>query len=267
MAGASPEIIYCQMATQMYESIVATIETALAAPQLIYRSFISILKRIFSLIYASIETAIIILEQQVLSILNVDALDLLDIKANFCEVLSQCDALVNLILSPDNTILGLTDAEKLQARQSFSDFEEIVCRTSLRSLLENYTDDLLDGIQEKLNELEQQLLNQDIFQLIEEYLEELRNIGILDLFDTLDPFFNCAFALCNFAVAATRKKEEFKDLLQVEKVEGRYYLVVSGFVEDVINKENELKVRIDNLRREINSKQPERGVPIDESLS
>jgi HPt (histidine-containing phosphotransfer) domain-containing protein len=267
MGAFSPEVIYCQMAEQIYEEIVATIKTALSIPQLAYRSFISILKRIFSVIYAAIETAIVIIEQQVLSILNVDALDLLDIKANFCEVLSQCEALIDFILAPDSTLLGLTDAQKIAARESFENFEELVCRTSLRSLLENYTDELLDRISEQLDALEQQLLDQDIFQLIEEYLEELRNLGILDLFDTLDPFFQCAFALCNFAVAGTRQKEEFQDLLQVQKTSGRYFLTVDPFVESIVEKDNDLKQRIANLRREILSKQPPRGVPVDETLS
>lgn len=267
MPAASPEIIYCQIATQIFEQTVALIETVLPIPQLIYRSFISNIKRIFSVIYAGIETAIIIIEQQVLAILNVDALDLLDIKANFCSTLAQCKALINIILSPDNSLLGLTDAEKLDAASNFESFEELVCKTSLRSLLENYTDDLLNEISDQLDKLERQLLDQDLFQLIEEYLEKLRNNGILDEMDKLDAFFDCGFALCNFAVAATRKKDEFQELLQVEKVGTRYFFAANDFIDEVFTKDEELRSRLARLRREILSKQPSRGIPVDQTIS
>lgn len=267
MPSVSPEIIYCQIATQLYQQVVALIEVALPVPQLLYRSFISNIKRINSIIYASIETAIVIIEQQLISILNIDALDLLDIKANFCTTLAQCDALVNIILSPSNDLLGLTLAEKIQAKASFEKFEELVCRTSLRSLFENFTDDLLDNISEQLDKLERQLLDQNLFQVVEEYLEKLRLNGILDEFDKLDDFLNCGFALCNFSVAATRKKEEFEELLQVEKVEGRYYLLVNDFIEETFAKDEELRTRLAKLRRDILLKQPSRGVPLDQTIS
>lgn len=261
---ANPEEIYCILLQDLFRSSVRIIEAAITAPLFIYRTFLNSLKRISSLLQYTVETDIYIIEQEIIKALAFDDIDLLKNNSDFCNVLRQCEALLNIILSPDNKLLGLTAEQKELVLTNEQQFEDLVCKQSLRNLFENYTDSLLADFDEQLDRLEDILNSYKIIDLIDKYLQNIQDTGILDLIDDLNKFNNCAFSLCDVSTMSENYKNDLAEKLGLEEQNGTWFVNFDEFINEIIEKQEELNRRINDIRLIIERRRVPRGVPVDQ---
>lgn len=262
---ADPEQIYCVLLQDIFRSSVRLIEVAITAPLFLYRTYRNSLKRIQGLLLFAVETQLIIIEQEIIKALSFDAISLAVTGSDFCTVLKACQALTDIILDDDNTLLGLTPAQKEAARTTEEFFDEYVCKLSLRNLFENYFAGISDEILSRLDELLGILNSFSILDTVDKYLQSLQDTGILDLIDGLNKFNNCAFSLCNVDAESANAKSDFASKLGITEQGGTWFVEVDDFLSDLLEKNTELNTRIANARLKVTNGRVTRGIPEDQT--
>lgn len=226
------EATYCKMLDTYYQGIVSTVELALAFPQMMAKRIIVFIKRLESVILATIE-------KQLLAIIELigNLKPFKDFNKNkkikaFCTALFKCQAAIQMLV--DIGTISQADAD------DFANFERLVCRVGLSDFIKNYLGSLLsslrtqaDELLDKANTWIEQLMNQFInpynsflggttpFPGTNRYLiiplTPTRTLtGIYEIMDALNAFAECGFAVCDFVTTAANKQDDWKTKLKID---------------------------------------------------
>lgn len=256
------EATYCKMLDTYYQGIVSTVELALAFPQMMAKRIIVFIKRLESVILATIE-------KQLLAIIELigNLKPFKDFNKNkkikaFCTALFKCQAAIQMLV--DIGTISQEDAD------DFANFERLVCRVGLSDFIKNYLGSLLsslrtqaDELLDKANTWIEQLMNQFInpynsflggttpFPGTNRYLiiplTPTRTLtGIYEIMDALNAFAECGFAVCDFVTTAANKQDDWKTKLKIDDSGNFADKWMNGMLEKADN--------IENYVNEINSK-------------
>jgi hypothetical protein len=252
------EATYCKMLDTYYQGIVSTVELALAFPQMMAKRIIVFIKRLESVILATIE-------KQLLAIIELigNLKPFKDFNKNkkikaFCTALFKCQAAIQMLV--DIGTITQADAD------NFANFERLVCRVGLSDFIKNYLGSLLsslrtqaDELLEKANTWLEQLMNQFInpynsflggmtpFPGTNRYLiiplTPTRTLtGIYEIMDALNAFAECGFAVCDFVTTAANKQDDWKTKLKVDDSGTFASKWMNGMLEKADNIENYVNI-------------------------
>jgi len=258
----SQSLLYCQILTAEYNSLVNTLETLIGIPQLALRALKGHIKRFEYVVLAFIEGQLEILEalanQMWDLIINATPFDRFDTK-NICALAYRCLALRRYFFPADDNT-GASDATAIQFipltirnslrnvtdTSTYENFDKYICKLGFRRTLRTFVNTILGEIQTKLDEL---LVTLGINR-IDEWIYDYRTLSLpfLRKLAELDKFFQCSFEICNFAQTALNKRSDISDRLLFERQATGWSVKIDDFILSAQKKEDSLRQRIDELR-------------------
>jgi hypothetical protein len=267
MSLVSPETLICTVMEQQYNAFMSIIDFAMSAPRVFLQILKSAIQAAAFLTLDVIRSAIIIIEQQIISALNLDGFDLSKTKKNFCQALWDCHVI-------KKTVYDIFNIDQ-DAEDNYEEFEAIVCGSGLRALFEGLTGEhLLEPLGEQLDGFLTDLtrINGKVLAAVDDYMYYLNNTDIpgiditfQELLAEIDKYAKCAFSTCNFALTSLNKKEDLESDMGVEVGENGLVMVLDMFT-DFTADMSFLTNKITTLRALINDNTPKRGVPPDEVM-
>lgn len=177
------------------------------------------------------------------SYLDLRKIDSSKARKSFCSLLYSCMPAVNKLIEFGVIPKALADEifgpnpvkqETLESfgiygvtiNSNFELFEYIACRLSVTTLLNNYIDNMINSLLvylqqfEKYLDLDFWLNNHYIGRLIQRKIAEYEALMsyILQIInDDVEPFMDCAFATCDFAVSTKNFLDDFGDKMDCER--------------------------------------------------
>jgi len=177
------------------------------------------------------------------SYLDLRKIDSSKARKSFCSLLYSCMPAVNKLIEFGVIPKGLADEifgpnpvkkETLESfgiygvsiNSNFELFEYIACRLSVTTLLNNYIDNMINSLLAYLQQFEKYLdldfwldnhyIGRLIKRKIAEY-EALMSYILQIINDDVEPFMDCAFATCDFAVSTKNFLDDFGDKMDCER--------------------------------------------------
>jgi hypothetical protein len=86
---------------------------------------------------------------------------------------------------------------------------------------------------------------------ISDYYAALGKTGIFENLDRLNKFMNCFFEACNFVQTAGNLKDDTAEKLQLDQVGDGWQFKSTDFINDTLNKENDLRERMNKLKNKL----------------
>jgi hypothetical protein len=268
MAFLTGESLFCSILEAEYNALVLLIETAIEFPHVVLQLLKSAIDATLSLVYKVIEASIIAIEQTIIDTLNLDGIDLSKTKEGFCDVAFSCVALRDKIFN----MLSISDKKREELISDFDEFNDLICKNSLRGLFEGFTntailEPLLKLLRDYLKQIDDGFtyIDQKVQDYIEKTLEaEIPLLGrsFRDYMDDLDAFAQCAFATCNFAATSLNFKEDKLGRAGVDYNNGIFTMAYEKY-DEVASQKNILTQKITQLIAIIEDNQPRRGVQPD----
>lgn len=249
------EATYCKMLDTYYQGIVSTVDLALAFPQMMAKRIIVFIKRLESVILATIE-------KQLLAIIELigNLKPFKDFNKNkkikaFCTALFKCQAAIQMLV--DIGTISQADAD------NFSNFERLVCRVGLSDFIKNYLGSLLSSLRTQADEYANVAIDWVEEQLIKKFINPYNSFlagttpfpgtnryliipltstrtltGIYEIMDALNAFAECGFAVCDFVTTAANKQDDWKTKLKIDDSGNFADKWMTGILEKADNIEN-----------------------------
>lgn len=217
------ELPFCQTLDGYFNATIQVVDSAVAAPGLAYQAYASTILAIKSLVGSVAITELELLEDQIgqyLNLKDIEASAEYDIVMNFCDILSACDAFLDLLFSTNDVPLWLPISqdsyEELKALYESGDprwleyFKSYVCDVSLTELAGKLSDYLKNQIIIGINAIIDYLngpIQEKVDEVIAWYRKKLIEYGIFDTLKTLDAFRKCLFETCDFGQSVINKSK------------------------------------------------------------
>ena len=261
--------LFCAIAEREYNSTVSLIESGLVLPIFALRQLKSQVKLFQQLVLEANDIVLTEIEQIIITLGEVLATkafsNIEEKRMAFCQAAFACRAVMETLFPPDGASDGSDDPVYAQiipldirntlrtAGQGYDDFEKYVCKLSLRVILESFTDDYIEWLENKLDEILDALGLNKIDELIEIYMSKIGDI--MELLETLDKFSQCAFEVCNFAATSINKQEDTADKLSVIRQGDGWSFKIEESIQAVYDQEASMRLRIANLRSDLRNLQ------------
>ena len=259
------EALFCSILEVQYDALVKLINLAIQIPRQAINLILNLVQSTTMLIFETIRTLVIAIEQMIIDFLQFDGFDLSQTKENICQIAWDCAFLKNKLLD----YFGLSDNFK----DDFQKFEDVVCKQGLRDFFESWVStELLGGIDEQLvkylaeiNEAYVKVSN-----AVDDFLNRKLNEPILDgksfveWMDEIDKYAQCAFATCNWALTSSNQKEDYLDNLSIASGEGGGFVFIADEWVKFTDEKDFLTDYIDKLRLQLAAATPARGIQPDD---
>ncbi len=265
-----PESLFCLMLQNVYTSIIALIEGAMALPLIALQILESALQMVEFVTFAAIDIALTAIEQIILKLFDLENVSLENARRNFCKIAYDCVALTNYLFGPNSPLESIyTQTELAEMKANYSKFEETVCQGSFKSLLDQFKAMALTDIMSKLNDFIDKIHDAEtkIEKLKTKYNKALQDSGIYEVLNKLDEYANCAFTACDFITEGEDKQSETLDKLKLEK-DGENYSLNASLMNGYNKMQSSLMRRIGNLQQwsahcADKKPNPNAGIPLD----
>ena len=238
---SSNEKNICNVLRETWRSIITMVDYLSTFLRRILSKIQSLIDRIKNTIIRRLLSTIKSLEEVISNFLGLQTIDNNALRADFCRLLYSCKPAIEQIskfISPElfDKIFGpdsikTIDLSKygiapLQFNSKFELFEYVACRLSLRGLLNNVVNSLVEQMMEFISKfdkyldinwwLENTVWGRLLLSLIKEY-EDFFNNRVKPFLDKLIPYLDCTFALCDFKVSTTNYFEDFSTKFKTER--------------------------------------------------
>lgn len=254
------EELFCDMIELQYDAFIALIDAAINFPRMALQIVKSVIQAATFLVFEVVRSGLIIAEQEIIKYLNIDGIDLSKTKDGFCQVAWECAAIRDKLFN----LINVSDSVKT----NYQEFEDIICKQGLRSLLENWVqENLLDTLDKTLQNWidDIQRVFDEIDNEIQKYIDWLLTSEILgtgksfqEWMEELDKYADCAFGLCNWALTSSNKKEDLLHDAGVKQTGSGFVMVLNEYNEFLSEKET-LEEWIRSLQTKIQEGTPKRG--------
>lgn len=265
----SSESVFCKILENQYNSKIDLIEAAIFLPLRGIRDVKSNILRVEKMVYNTIKTEILRIENLLIEVLFLDEINQLASMSNFCSIAFSCQKLVEVLVDSSLGYLNFLDSTTRSLVSSdYTLFEKHVCVLGLRTIVSNFTEDVLDELRSRLVELSNELVNQlRLNELKETYLDVLEDSGILNLLNELKKFRNCGFATCDFATTVNNKLDDYASKLVLSETDSSWTENVDSLLDNYNYLSTEIENKIDELISLIDSRNVTRGIRKDETMS
>jgi hypothetical protein len=284
---ASNEKNLCNVLRDTWRALLELVNYNSSYLRRILSSIQALINRVKNTILRRIANVIRDIRDIVSNFLGLQTIDNNLARNEFCKVLYACkpalekimplisQELYNQIFGPESikTIdLAKYGLPQINFASKFELFEYVACRLSLRGLLDNVTETLIQTLLAFIQKFEKYLdinwwLNNTAFgrvlkRLINEY-EQLFNNTVKPFIDELEKYMNCAFALCDFSKSTDNFLSDFSSKYKIERSQN-----VNLQTEWVLSKEElygDLTTSMGDIKKEIASFQTSMVTPIENS--
>lgn len=262
------EKLFCQILQHTFNTKVDLIEAALFLPLRGIRDIKSNVLRVEALVYSTLKTELLRIENLIIEILFLDQINQLASVQNFCQVAFNCEMLVRELIDSNNNYLSFLDTTtRSLVSANYTLFEKHICILGLRTIVSNFTNKALTDLRARLISLSNELNNQlRLDEMKENYLEILEDSGIIPLLNDLKRFLNCNFAICDWANTANNKLDEYAEKLVIVTSGSSWTEDVDSLLDNYNSLHTEIEDKIDELINLIDNRNPIRGIRKDETM-
>lgn len=214
---SKPEQLFCKILENQFTAAVNAVEAAILLPLRGARDVQNNVIRVDNLALDYVDEQILRLESVIIQVLHLNDINQMEGINNFCEIAYSCQILVETLVNNSSVYLPFLDASTVsQLSANYSLFRDNVCILGLRRIVNGFTDNILDEIEDELTELLNYLPTQlRQVELIDRYEDILEDSGIFALLDTLRKFLNCGFGICDYAATANNKLDDYAEKLLI----------------------------------------------------
>lgn len=232
---ATAEQNVCNLLRDTWMSLVTLIENLADIPKRVLDQIRQLLQKLKNIILNSLVDHAKEIMDMIKSYLKLRNIDGTKARQSFCSLLYACTPAINKLVEYNILPKSLSDAifgsslvsedtlktfgfQNVQFNSNFELFEYLACRLSMTSLLNSFIDRLINSLIEYLSQFEKYfdldfwLNNHYIGRLIKRKIAEYEALmsEILRIInEDLQPFMDCAFATCDFAVSTKNFMEAF----------------------------------------------------------
>lgn len=239
---ATAEQNVCNLLRDTWMSLITLIQNLADVPRRVLDQIRSLLQKLKNIVLdALVQHAKDVLDL-VKSYLDLRKIDGSKARKSFCALLYACKPAINKLVEYNiipkalsDSIFGstLVDQETLQKygfadatfNSNFELFEYLACRLSMTTLLNSFIDSLMNSLIEYLSQFEKYfdldfwLNNHYLGRLIKRKIAEYEALmaSILKIInDDIEPFMDCAFAACDFAISTKNFMDDFSTKQPIE---------------------------------------------------
>lgn len=259
---SSPDRFFCRVLERQYDGYVALINTALLLTPQALRLVKSNILFYERFVLDVIDNNLLFWEDKILALfelIDTETLDRLkDTRMAFCRTAYACEAIREALFpstgeSDPTWVNVIPETVRNQLRitsdsSTYEVFEQFVCKLSLRKLLDNFRNLLMDDLEALLDKWLAQLGLNKIDEFIQAYFDALGDTGIFDALAKLDQFAQCFFEACNFVETAGNFKDDTAEKLALEQVGNGWQFRTLNYVTSAKRKEADIRNRISKLR-------------------
>lgn len=233
----------CNILRDTWYSLIALLDNLKDVPQKILSQIRQLLQKLKNIVNDALVKYAQELADLIKSYLNLRKIDNSKARKSFCSLLYACLPAINKLIefgvipkSVADEIFGPNPIKQetleslgiygVTINSNFDLFEYIACRLSTTTLLNNYIDGIINSLLAYLQQLEKfldpdfWLNNHYIGRLIKRKIAEYEALmsSLLKIInDDLEPFMDCAFASCDFAVSTKNFLDDFSDKMDCER--------------------------------------------------
>jgi hypothetical protein len=192
------------------------------------------INRIVNSYFAAIAGTLRDIKDIITAVLGLNALDQNSARREFCNLMYNCKPAIDLIfpyinedvvnwytrndkfVTPDLSEWGIPP---MTFNSKYEVFEYFACRLSLSQLFNNFADKMIGKLMDFILSYRQYLTldwflqntmpGRVLSRFVKDY-EDFFNEYIFPVFEKLEPYLNCSFALCDFGASTTNFFEDFK---------------------------------------------------------
>lgn len=215
--GPRLEHLFCKMLETKYNTLISSIETYILFPLKTTKRILSYVKRLENVIYKNVNDQLDVLIQLLNDLFVLEELNKMKVKSNFCDVVFQCEAILDLMVE-----YGILSESQ---KTNYSLVEKYVCRGGITKAINGFFNEQKQAILDKVLEL-QTYLNNTIDPIFDGFITNYNDIlnseigdtgkTIFEILSDLSKYVNCAFAVCDFASTASNANEDYFDKLYVK---------------------------------------------------
>jgi hypothetical protein len=238
---ASQEKNICNVLRNSWQALLSLVNYLSSFLRKILGQIQSLINRLKNTIIRRILNVIRTIRDIISNFLGLQTIDANSTRREFCRVLYACEPAVKQIskfVSPElfNKIFGpdsikTIDLSKygiasIEFNSKFELFEYVACRLSLRGLLDNITENLVNQLLEFTSQFDKYLdinwwlantvWGRVLSRMIAEY-ESFFNDRVKPFLDQLVPYLDCTFALCDFKVSTNNFFDDFSTKFKAER--------------------------------------------------
>lgn len=233
----------CNLLRQTWLSIITLLENLQDVPKQLLDRIRNLMNKLKNLILETIRDHLQMIIDFIERFLALRAIDQNKARQSFCSTLYAClpavkklneygilsDDVYNKLFGP--TLITVDDLEPLGIQtltfhSNFEAFEYIACRLSLTSLLNSFMDEMINKLFDYLSQFEKffdldywlqnTFIGRQILTLVALYETAFETI-LKIINDELDPFLDCAFAMCDFAISSQNFLDDFSTRFKLER--------------------------------------------------
>lgn len=233
----------CNLLRQTWLSIITLLENLQDVPKQLLDRIKNLMNKLKNLILDTIREHLQMIIEFIERFLALKTVDQNKARQSFCSTLYAClpavkklneygilsDDVYNKLFGP--TLITVDDLQPLGIQtltfhSNFEAFEYIACRLSLTSLLNSFMDDMINKLFDYLSQFEKffdldywlqnTFIGRQILTVVALYETAFETI-LKILNEELDPFLDCAFAMCDFAISSQNFLDDFSTKFKLER--------------------------------------------------
>ena len=260
-APSTPEEFVCATLEIYYETIEAVISAALLAPEQVARLMKSAVVALEKMVYPSLLVLVEEAENGLISmctLLNsIRQSDSNDGSGDWCRILFNCQAFIEIILSPSmrglivSMMPFVSDEDKIRLTTDYDAFATFVCKMSLADVLNAMIAAASADVFKKIEWiLEKYKGIQLLSSILDEYDSAMRAAYIYEVLTEYDKFTLCAFTVCDFGSRSASSKQQVLERLYLTQDGVGVYMVDQsvGFIASCSKVERDVNTRITDLQ-------------------
>ena len=252
----APEALFCSILEAEYAQVVAIVESIIQLPLAGLVSLKSVYQRLYHVTYLAIESAIDVIEAQILAIYEMLATNVNDFREDWCRIAYACKPLTDVLFDPDGPLSVFLSPSEIDAvEDSYEEFNNIVCKNGLLDLIDGYGDKAFEYLTEQIKKLRERLnpVENYLDELIQDYLNLVNDSGIYEWLDKLNEWMDCGFAVCESMATALNYQEDTLNKMSMKIQGNSYVFAAQEWVTQVYDKKEFMNDRLNQLENLIES--------------